>query len=52
MGMAASQGRFLQLTSRKMISAYSLLACPMKSVSSREMQNVSRKYQDGLNTKL
>lgn len=52
MGMAASQGRFLQLTSRKNDIGLQLTRLSNEKVSlSREMQNVSRKYQDGLNTK-
>lgn len=52
MGMAASQGRFLQLTSRKNDIGLQLTRLSNEKVSlSREMQNVSRRYQDALNTK-
>lgn len=52
MGMAASQCRFLQLTSRKNDIGLQLTRLSNEKVSlSREMQNVSRRYQEGLNTK-
>lgn len=52
MGMAASQGRFLQLTSRKNSIGLQLTRLSNEKVSlSREMQKVSRNYQDALNTK-
>lgn len=52
MGMSASQGRFLQLTSRKNDIGLQLTRLSNDKVTlSREMQKVSRKYQDSLNTK-
>lgn len=52
MGMSASQGRFLQLTSRKNDIGLQLTRLSNEKVSlSREMQKVSAKYRDGLNTK-
>lgn len=52
MGMAASQGRFLQLTSRKNDIGLQLTRLSNEKVSlSREMQKVSAKYREGLNTK-
>ena len=53
MGMAASQARLLQLTSRKNDIGYELTRLSNDKVSlSREMQKVSRKYQDSLNQKV
>ena len=53
MGMSASQGRFLQLTER-----FNTIGCELQRLSndkvtlSREMQEVSRKYQSALNQKV
>lgn len=53
MGMAASQGRFLQLTSRKNDIGYELTRLSNEKVSlSREMQKVSKNYQNALNQKV
>lgn len=52
MGMAASQGRFLQLTGRKHDIGCMLTRLSNDKVSlSREMQKISSNYQEALNTK-
>lgn len=51
MGMAASQGRLLQLTNRKNTISTELSRLSNEKISlTREMQKVSREYQDALNT--
>lgn len=53
MGMAASQVRFLQLTSRKNDIGCELTRLSNEKVSlSREMQKVSKNYQNALNQKV
>ena len=53
MGMAASQVRFLQLTRRKNDIGIQLTHFANEKVSlSREMQKVSRNYQNSLNQKI
>lgn len=53
MGMAASQVRFLQLTSRKNEIGFQLTQLANDKVSlSRDMQKVSREYQNALNQKV
>lgn len=52
MGMAASQVRLLQLTSRKNTIGYQLQNLSLqKTALSRDMQRVTRNYQEALNTK-
>ncbi len=52
MGMAASQGRFLQLTSRKNDIGLQLTRLSNEKVTlSREMRKVSSDYRESLNTK-
>lgn len=52
MGMAASQVRLLQLTSRKNTIGRSLENMSMQKTSlSRDMKRVTKNYQDALNTK-
>ena len=53
MGMAASQVRFLQLTNRKNEIGFQLTQLANDKVSlSRDMQKVSREYQNALNQKV
>ena len=53
MGMAASQVRFLQLTRRKNDIGFQLTQLANDKVSlSRDMQKVSRNYQNSLNQKI
>lgn len=52
MGMAASQGRFLQLTSRKNDIGLQLTRLSNQKVGlTREMQKVTKDYREALNTK-
>ena len=52
MGMAASQGRFLQLTSRKNSIGLQLTRLSNQKVGlTREMQKVTKDYREALNTK-
>lgn len=52
MGMSSTQGRFLQLTSRKNDIGLQLTRLSNEKVSlSREMQKVSAKYREGISTK-
>ena len=53
MGMAASQVRLLQLTERKNDIGYQLTMLSNQKMSlTRDMQRVSREYQNGLNSKM
>ena len=52
MGMSASQGKFLQLTRRKSNIGFDLSKCANQKVTlSRDMQRVSREYQEALSQK-
>lgn len=52
MGMAASQGRFLQLTARKNSIGYQLSMLSNSKMSlTRDMQKVSKEYQNALSQK-
>ena len=53
MGMAASQVRFMQLTSRKNDIGRQLQSCSLQKMSlSRDMRRVSAEYQEALNSKV